>query len=197
MILDAQKLSYAYQDIPLFESVTLQIQKPGLYIVKGPNGSGKTTLLKMISGILKPLTGTVQTKTEPRYIGHLNALHDELTLKEMLDYYAHFLRSTQCDKSRKAISAFSLQDQIHTKISDLSYGQKRKASLIRLFLGKASFWILDEPFQGLDQEAHSFLWSEIEAFIKRQGTCIMTTHDQESKIPLSFETFDLTLGAKA
>ncbi|MBP9693504.1 MAG: heme ABC exporter ATP-binding protein CcmA [Alphaproteobacteria bacterium] len=197
MILDAQNLSYAYQDIPLFESITLQIQKPGLYLIKGPNGAGKTTLLKMLSGILKPSTGSVQTKITSLYIGHLNALHDQLTLSEMLDYYTHFLRSTQSDRSHRALNSFSLQDWLDTKMSDLSYGQKRKASLMRLFLRDSPLWILDEPFQGLDQEAHTFLWSEIDSFIQSNGTCVMTSHESPSAIQLPFKVFDLTFGEKS
>lgn len=193
MILDAQNLSYAYHDIPLFESLTLQIQKPGLYILKGANGSGKTTLLKILSGILKPITGNVKTTIDPLYIGHSNALHAELSLSEMIGYYAHFLNGKRSDRCEKAIKSFSLQTQLDTKIADLSFGQKRKVSLMRLFLTQSPLWILDEPFQGLDQEAASFLWGEIDAMIQqRQGICMMTTHDPDSEIRLPFQAFEMS-----
>lgn len=192
MFLDAQNLSYAYQDIPLFESLTLQIQSPGLYLIKGPNGSGKTTFLKMLSGILKPLTGTVQLTSQPLYIGHLNALHDELTLSAMIDSYRHFLDGSFSDKSHKALVSMGLIDYMDVKIAELSYGQKRKAALMRLFLVTSSCWILDEPFQGLDQAAQSFLWREIEAFVHNGGACLMTTHDHDSEIRLLYQTFEIT-----
>ena len=93
-MLTIQGLSYAYSDRFLFKNLSFDLNPGELIQLKGRNGSGKTTLIKVLCGILKNYEGKISFFTSSRsdvqneifYLGHKNALKDDLTITENLKY---------------------------------------------------------------------------------------------------------------
>ena len=83
----------------LFKNLNFKLNNKDLIVIKGPNGSGKTTLLKILSGLLKPISGSIIVNKKNiniskdeyfkyfEYIGHENAIKSALTVRENLNFY--------------------------------------------------------------------------------------------------------------
>ena len=92
-MLTIQGLSYAYSDRFLFKNLSFDLNPGELIQLKGRNGSGKTTLIKVLCGILKNYEGSISydnvlnlgERNEIFYLGHKNALKDNLTVLENLN----------------------------------------------------------------------------------------------------------------
>jgi ABC-2 type transport system ATP-binding protein len=155
--LELCQISSGYEKKEVIHKISLKIVEPSIYVVLGPNGAGKTTLFRTISGILKPLTGQVLldgkdlfTSKEARkrinYLSHLNALPEEMTVFNALKYYAG-IEGGDVDY---AVNLLGLADLKHRKLSSLSQGQRKKASIGKIFLMSRDLYLLDEPTSNLD-----------------------------------------------
>lgn len=162
--------------------------------VHGANGSGKTSLLRMICGLAAPAAGDVAWRGRPigrrreefhrelAYIGHVPALKNELGALENL-VAAHGLAGRTCDE-REAISALAqagLRGRERLPVQALSQGQRRRAALARLSLSAgATLWVLDEPFDALDDTGCAWLEALIAAHLARAGVVVLTSHQQRA-----------------
>jgi heme exporter protein A len=179
----------------LFTSLSFDLAPGALLQVRGANGSGKTSLLRIVCGLLAPDAGGISWKGRDvreageeyraclAYVGHMNAVKDELDPAESLRYSSRIagLPAPQADLD-EALAAFGLAG-VRLPCRLLSQGQKRRAALARLKLCAARpVWVLDEPFSALDAEGVALTRSLIEAQLARGGAAIFTTH-QEVEFP--------------
>jgi heme exporter protein A len=175
----------------LFSSLSFDLAAGALLQVRGANGSGKTSLLRIVCGLLAPDAGKIcwsgrdvrEAGEEYRaclaYVGHMNAVKDELDPAENLRYSSHIagLSAPQPDRD-EALAAFGLAG-VRLPCRLLSQGQKRRAALARLKLCAARpVWVLDEPFSALDADGVALTRSLIEAHLARGGAAIFTTHQE-------------------
>jgi heme exporter protein A len=176
--------------------------KPGtLVAVTGSNGSGKTSLLRILCGLLQPEQGRVLWKGQPitalkelylsdlLYIGHLNALKDDLTAVENLRMAARLSGEESSDEAaRDALSAIGLGRHTHElPIRVLSQGQKRRVTLARAWLSTRPLWILDEPFASLDTASTRLLAERFQTHVNGGGLIIVATHDE---VPIARHQLD-------
>lgn len=138
----------------VFAGVDFALHAGDLARVRGPNGSGKSTLLKAMAGLITPARGTVERAAEApvSYVGHANALNEGLTAREALRFLARLHRSP-CDDTRVdiALRRLGVGAVAHQPVRSLSQGQRRRVALARLALhDDARLWLLDEPFDALD-----------------------------------------------
>ncbi len=178
----------------LFRDVSFQLEAHGLLHVAGTNGSGKTTLLRMVCGLGAPDAGGVHWRgvaiatlresywREVAYIGHANALKDDLSATENLLVATTLAGcATNRESAQQALVSFGLAACADLPVRALSQGQKRRSALARLALaGKQPLWILDEPFSALDGDAVSHLEKLITAHVAGGGSVIFTTHQLAS-----------------
>jgi len=176
----------------LFSGVSFSLAGGTLLQVRGPNGSGKTSLLRIVCGLLLPDAGDIswngqrirelgeEYRASLSYIGHLNAIKDELDPAENLRYFARLagLGETTGDIDA-ALRAFQLDACRRLPCKLLSQGQKRRAALARLKLCRSRrLWVLDEPFSALDVEGVAVTRSLIEAQLAQGGAVMFTTHQE-------------------
>ena len=174
-MLTIQGLSYAYSDRFLFKNLSFDLNPGEIIQLKGRNGSGKTTLIKVLCGILKNYEGKISFFTSSRsdvqneifYLGHKNALKDDLTIIENLKYD---FRSDKIElaKLKDALKTLGLEAYLFTKVSDLSEGQKRKIILSSFIASNKSIYLLDEPLINLDEESKKIVSREINNKIKKE-----------------------------
>jgi heme exporter protein A len=175
----------------LFSNVSFDLAAGALLQVRGANGSGKTSLLRIVCGLLAPDAGEVswngrgarelgdEYRAQLAYVGHLNAIKDELDPAENLGYASRIAGlSATVSEQHEALRKFGLSGtRLPCKL--LSQGQKRRAALARLGLsGERSLWVLDEPFSALDAEGVAVTRSLIEAQLARGGAVVFTTHQE-------------------
>ena len=105
------------------------------------------------------------------YLGHKNGFVEEISLRENFK----ILDLSTTDELFKKFGLLKLKNQ---KYFNLSFGEKRKAALIRVINSNRKIWILDEPFAGLDTKSISIL-KEIFAEHLTNGGCIVIANHQE------------------
>jgi ABC-2 type transport system ATP-binding protein len=156
-MLELSQVSSGYSRTEVLHSVSLEISKPAIYVVLGPNGAGKTTLFRTVAGVLKPTSGRVtmdgkdlyitnELRHEIGYLSHFPALPEEMTVAKALGFYGGIEEGTV----QAAIDGLGLRDLADKKVSDLSQGQKKKASIAKLFLRGRMLYLMDEPTSSLD-----------------------------------------------
>ena len=173
----------------LFKNLNFKINNKELLVIKGANGSGKTTLLKILSGLLKPISGSIIINKKNinilkdeyfkyfEYIGHENAIKTALTVKENLNFYLKIKRNLTTKNFEKAIKIFNLKNLLDIKIENLSAGEKRRISLSRLILSNSKIWFLDEPTNGLDKINTVNFFKILKQHLQLNGLAIVASHD--------------------
>jgi heme exporter protein A len=173
----------------LFKNLNFKINNKELLVIKGANGSGKTTLLKILSGLLKPISGSIIINKKNinilkdeyfkyfEYIGHENAIKTALTVRENLNFYLKIKRNLTTKNFEKAIKIFNLKDLLDIKVENLSSGEKRRVSLSRLILSNSKIWFLDEPTNGLDKINTVNFFKILKQHLQLNGLAIVASHD--------------------
>ena len=157
--------------------------------VQGENGSGKTSLLRTLCGFMQPAAGEIRWRgqdvhklgeeyfAEMIYLGHLNAIKDELNALENLCISAGLAGYAVAEKEAlAALRRMGLRRREHLPVKVLSQGQRRRVALSRLLVTDSGLWILDEPLTALDVGAVGLMQELIGEHLSKGGMAIFTTH---------------------
>ena len=187
---EIKKISCIRGNKLLFKNLNFKLKNQELLVIKGANGSGKTTLLKILSGLLKPLSGSIifdkkninTSKDEYlklfEYICHENAIKNALTVRENLNFYLKIKKNLKKENFKNAIKIFNLKHLLDIKIENLSSGEKRRVSLSRLILSKSKICFLDEPTNGLDKKNTLNFFKILKQHLQLNGLAVVASHDE-------------------
>lgn len=188
-MLEVSNLACSRGDHRLFSGLSFTLHPGQIMQVQGRNGSGKTSLLRTLCGFIMPDEGKICWRgddvrdldeaycAEMIYLGHLNAIKDELSALENLQISAGLsgIELTEPD-ALLALRRMGLKGRERLPARVLSQGQQRRVALARLLVSRAHLWILDEPLTALDVGAVSLIGELIGEHLSRQGMVIFTTH---------------------
>ncbi len=180
LVIEADKVSFAYGDKKIIESFSGTILRGDKVGIIGPNGSGKTTLLKLLLGELQPLAGTLRLGTglEIAYFDQLRGKLDEnKTLKENIagDSDTLFVNGTPRHIVGYLRDFLFPPEQIMAPVKSLSGGERNRLLLARLFSLPSNVLVLDEPTNDLDVETLELLEGQLMAY---NGTVLLVSHDR-------------------
>lgn len=188
-MLEVGNLSVSRGDHRLFSGLSFSLHPGQLMQVQGANGSGKTSLLRTLCGFIPPDEGEIlwngkrahdlgeEYFAELLYMGHLNAIKDELNALENLQMSAGLAGYTVSEQQAiAALRRMGLQRREHLPVRVLSQGQRRRVALARLLTSDAHLWILDEPLTALDVGAVGLMQELIGEHLSKGGMTIFTTH---------------------
>ncbi|MBH37093.1 MAG: hypothetical protein CMD89_04160 [Gammaproteobacteria bacterium] len=184
-LITLKNLNFRVDEKIIFEKLSLKIYLNRITEVRGNNGSGKSTLLKLLCEEITSESNTSSNhkNLEISYLGHKNALIEELTFKENFE-----LNSIKIDKSlSEDLGVFSLRNH---KINNLSFGEKRKIALLRVFQSSRKIWVLDEPFAGLDETSIEMVKKILFQHLSNQGTIITSNHQEKITESLKIDLGD-------
>ena len=185
----------------LFQHVAFELPPGRLAWVRGHNGRGKTSLLRLAAGLSSPEHGEVlldgqpvqrASDRRPLYIGHANALKDDLTATEALQFLLRLHgRAWDTVTAHAALQRLGLPGRKQAPVRTLSQGQRRRVALARLAVeDEAALWILDEPFDALDADGVATLNQLLADHLARGGNVLLTSHlplDAERLRPLRID----------
>lgn len=170
-----EHLSMAFGDHVVLRDVSMRLKAGQVTALMGPSGIGKTTLARILSGLQAPDAGTMRgldglrigmVFQEDRLIEWLNPLENILLTAPNADEAALL----------KALKSFRLGDSLDQPARELSGGMRRRCALLRALLSPADVLLLDEPFNGLDEDTLAAIMPEVLRLIDHRTT-LLITHD--------------------
>ncbi|MEU4557965.1 ABC transporter ATP-binding protein [Actinoplanes sp. NPDC023936] len=151
----------------------------------GPSGSGKTTLMRAIVGVQIVAAGTVTVLGHPagsaplrRRIGYLTqapSVYADLTVRENVRYFASLYR-LGVQQADAAVEAVGLGSHAGQLVSDLSGGQRSRASLACAIVSRPEVLVLDEPTVGQDPVLRDELWDHFRRLAADGATVLVSSH---------------------
>jgi heme exporter protein A len=181
----------------VFSRLEFAISSGEALAVTGPNGSGKTSLLRLIAGLLRAATGSIDLEggeaeltlpEQAHYLGHRDALKPALSVLENLSFWRDFLGGETFDAT-ESLAAMGLDHAARLPAAYLSAGQRRRLSVARLLAVRRPVWLLDEPTSALDAAGQSLFAGLMQEHLARGGLIIAATH-----APLGVQAKELRLG---
>jgi len=183
-------LTKYYHDLCAVDHINFDVQQGEILGLLGPNGAGKTTTLRMLTGFLRPSSGSIHVKDYTidehaleikKLLGYLPEsapLYHEMLVYDYLTYVANIRaldREEQLPRIRHLAGLCGLNEVMHQPIGELSKGFKQRVGLAHAMMNDPEILIMDEPTSGLDPNQIV----EIREIIRQIGTkktVILSTH---------------------
>lgn len=179
IVVEAKDVSKAFGDKLLMESVNFSLPRGGIVGVIGPNGAGKTTLFRMITGQVKPDSGSFKIGETVKlgYVDQDRTLDGNQTVWEAISDGNETIKLGKIEVNSRAYCGrfnFGGSDQ-QKKVKDLSGGERNRVHLARMLKEGANLLLLDEPTNDLDVNTLRALEEALENF---GGCAVVISHDR-------------------
>ena len=182
-------LYFSRNETKIFENLNLSLSNKKIIQIKGRNGSGKTTFLKVILNILEPNNGEIIWKgknikknifdfyKQTTFIMDNNTSTRELSVEDNINFWRG-LSSSKLNNEEifELLNKLNIEKYYKTKVMYLSSGEKKKLELIRLILEQKKLWVLDEPFNHLDDLSIEILNQTFLDHINNDGMILFASH---------------------
>lgn len=189
-MIHVENLTKYFRDLCAVDEISLDVKKSEILGLLGPNGAGKTTTLRMLTGFLRPTSGSIRVKDyniddhslEIRkllgYLPESAPLYYDMLVYDYLDYIANIREigsRERLSRIRHLAELCEIGEVMHKPIGELSKGFKQRVGLAHAMMNDPEILVMDEPTSGLDPNQIV----EIRDIIKQIGkekTIILSTH---------------------
>lgn len=190
-VVEIKNMSYKIKDNYILEDINLSIKNKDFLAIIGPNGGGKSTLLKIIMGLLKPESGSINvfnsTPEEARkhigYLPQITHLESDFPINVfdtvLMGRYKGILKDYNETDEKYVINALKsvkMSDFRNEQIGNLSGGQLQRVLIARALSRKPKLLLLDEPTASIDPEMQS-LFYELLKKIRKEMAVVLVSHD--------------------
>ena len=174
MSISFEDVSFSYGKTVVLQGVTWRLPTHGVVCLWGASGCGKTTALRLLAGLEKPTTGKV------RGVGRVSVVFQEDRLLPWCTALQNVkLAGASETMAREMLETLGLSDtEMTSEPSHLSGGQQRRVALARALVAESEVLLLDEPFNGLDEDT----WQDVVPLIRKAAeNCpvVLVTHIRE------------------
>ena len=181
-------LKKSYEKIVAVNDISLSVEAGEMFGLVGPDGAGKTTTIRILCGLLRADSGTVEVlgselkkkkKEIQNQIGYLSqkfSLYGDLSVDENIEFFADIHNVNNYKDRRDELLAFTRLTPFRDRLAEkLSGGMKQKLALASSLIHKPKILFLDEPTTGVDPVSRRDFW-KILSDLKKEGiTILMTT----------------------
>ncbi len=191
-VIKANKLTMVYgSGTKAAEDISFEIGDGSIVGFAGPNGAGKTTVIKMLTGILKPTSGSaeingydiikepMEAKCSFAYIADNPDIMVQLTGGEYINFIADIYGvagDVRVSKVNELASRFGIADKLNIQMREYSHGMRQKIMVIAALVHDPKVWILDEPMTGLDPAASYELKLLMKEHAAAGNSVLFSTH---------------------
>ncbi|WP_277586191.1 ABC transporter ATP-binding protein [Psychrobacillus antarcticus] len=191
-MIQLQHVSFNYQRQEVLSDISLLFPLGQTIGIAGENGSGKSTLLKIIAGIQRPRKGTISIHNESltrihandiAYLPDTDLFYSFYTTKELLAFYASQFKDFSVQKALEV--ANFLEVDVNVKLKKLSKGNRGRAKMAATLGRNTSYYVMDEPFSGLDPIVRESLIKGLIQFVNmEEQSIILSTHELHDVEPI-------------
>jgi len=200
MSIIVRDVSKNFGDFAALTDVSIEIPTGGLTALLGPSGGGKSTLLRVIAGLEKPDTGSVEIEgrdatsvpVQDRGVGFVfqhYAAFKHLTVRRNIAFGLEIRKRPKAEIAKRVdelLELVHLEQFAHRYPAQLSGGQRQRMALARALAVEPAVLLLDEPFGALDAQVRK----ELRAWLRRlhdkvHVTTVFVTHDQEEAMEVA------------
>jgi branched-chain amino acid transport system ATP-binding protein len=212
--LELVQLKKFFAALPVTQNVSIAVRPGERRLLLGPNGAGKTTLFNLITGEILPNSGEIKlfgqdvTRMKPHQRAHLGLsrtyqiitlfpkdtlLHNiALGLLGLMQARWNIFKPMSRDimiEAERVLGLVGLDHLAHRPISEIAYGEKRRAEIAMALAQKPKILLLDEPLAGLSSAERTTI-KKLIASIPRETSVVMIEHDMDTALDLA-ETITL------
>ena len=187
-VIKIEHLHKSYDDIKAVNGIDLNVNEGEMFGLVGPDGAGKTTTIRILCGLLKPDSGTVEVlgselkkkkKEIQNQIGYLSqkfSLYGDLSIDENIEFFADIHNVKDFQNRRDELLSFTRLTPFRNRLAEkLSGGMKQKLALACSLIHKPKIIFLDEPTTGVDPVSRRDFWKILSDLQKEGITILMTT----------------------
>jgi len=177
-----ESVTKTFKETPVLHDITMEVEENTIFGVLGPDGSGKTTLLRLLTGLLKPTSGSLHlfdidvskdTVHALQGVGCLvgePAFYRNFTAEENLHLFADLLGADADEVVQSCGITFQ-----STLVNYLTYTQKKQLAIATALLGNPRLLLLDEPVSNLDAAVRSQVKNLLQSEAEKETTIFFTT----------------------
>ena len=200
-ILKIDNVSLLYQtreaETEALKNINLSIEEGEFVAIIGPSGCGKTTILTLISGLMRPTSGTIYLDGKPidKPVDDSGYMLQRDHLFGWRTILSNALLGPELQKKKtpetvayvnELIDKYGLGDFKKAYPRQLSGGMRQRAALIRTLAYRPKILLLDEPFSALDYQTRLSVCDDVHRIIKSEKkTAILVTHDISEAVSLA------------
>jgi putative lantibiotic ABC transporter,ATP-binding protein len=194
MIVATDNLSKEYDGVYRVQELDIRIKEGDIYGFLGPNGAGKSTTMKMLLGLVKPTSGTIEIMEKPFNEKNLRDILASVgSLIESPSYYGHLTGRENMEIIRRlldlpkknieeAVHIVRMENQMEKKVKNYSLGMKQRLGIAMALARFPKLLILDEPTNGLDPAGIEEMRELIKMLPKQYGMTVMISSHILSEI---------------
>ncbi len=187
--LQTNQLTKTYGKKTVVDSVDLHIPQGSIFGFLGKNGAGKSTLINMVTGLIKPSSGSFEVlgqsgdrlESLQKEIGVLpdySTFYEDLTAFSHLNYFQKLLKQSLSRQDiLRVLTRVGLEDAVHVKVKKFSFGMKKKLGIAQSIIHQPKLLFLDEPTSGVDANAVLNIHSLIKEIAAQGTTIFLTSHN--------------------
>ena len=191
-VVEARDVTFSYGALQVLNGLSFSVREGEVFGLLGANGAGKTTLMRIMVGLLRNDGGTITVHGEapsPRqaarvgYMPQLNALYQELSIRENVDFFARMYgmsdRRSRGEAVEEAIDLVDLAARSSDTIDNLSGGMRQRVSLAIALVHRPPLLLLDEPTVGLDPDVRAAFWERFRRMAGSGTTIVVSSHTMD------------------
>lgn len=180
----------------IIKGISFDLKEGEVFGFLGPNGAGKTTTIRMLVGLIKPTSGTINIcgfNIEDHFFDAMSNLGCIVENPELYPYLSgynnllHFVRMLDGvgeDRIREVTELVGLTERIHDKVKTYSLGMRQRLGIAQALLGRPKVLILDEPTNGLDPAGIREMRQFIRFLAEKEGLTVLVSSHLLSEIQL-------------
>ncbi|MDD3777752.1 MAG: ATP-binding cassette domain-containing protein [Actinomycetota bacterium] len=192
--IEVKQLVKKFGSIAAVNNISFNVAQGEFFGFLGPNGAGKTTTIRMLTGIIKPSSGsisvmdynistqTLKAKQSMGIIPEVSNAYIDLTAWHNMMFQGELYglnRKQRIDRSEKLLQEFELYERKNQLVKYYSKGMKQRLIICMALLNQPEVLFLDEPTSGLDVNSTRIIRAKIKEFNAGGTTIFLTTHNME------------------